>query len=217
MNLHSVLHQSGQEETIILETPPFHLSTSPPRWLWKQYFKNHKSADVRGLTISHLNLDVKTTPPVSIGRFRQHPHYFFYIQSQSGLKIYDEYLVSCEATGCWYGASNQRSVASESFSVDGPMSPSWILNVYQRRWQACQRPESSTSSSCVVLYQATKIHRAIPNPALRHSLLSTVCPLVLQFLLIIFTHRQRATSTIKRPIKRANQSMSCLKIELKHS
>lgn len=141
---------------------------------------------------------------------------FLYSES----KWNDEYLVSCEATGCWYDASNQRSVfASESFSVYGqrPMSPSWILNVYQRRWQSSQRPESSTSSSCVVLYQATKIHRAIPNPALRHSLLSNVCPLVLQFLFIIFTHRQRATSTIKRPIKRVNQSMSCLKIELKHS
>lgn len=33
-------------------------------------------------------------------------------------------------------------------------------------------------------------------------------------LFIIFNHRQRTTSTIKRPIKRANQSMPSLKIEL---
>lgn len=91
---------------------------------------------------------------------------FSFIQSESGFKIHNEYSVSCETTSCWYGTSNQRAIfASESVCVYGqqPMSPSRILNAYQRRWQAILRPESSTSSSCVVLYQATKIHRVIPS------------------------------------------------------
>lgn len=57
-----------REQIIILEAPSFYLSTSPLSWLWKQYFKNDKTADVRGLPIPRTNLESFHTPPVSEGR-----------------------------------------------------------------------------------------------------------------------------------------------------
>lgn len=118
----------------------------------------------------------------------------FDIEDQDGLKKYDEYSISCEATCCWCGASNQRAVfASESFSVYGQKStsPSWILNAYQRWWQARgQKAAQVAAVSCSIRPQRpTEPLTAFPDPAL--SLKSTVCPLVLPFLFIISTHRQQ--------------------------
>lgn len=165
----------------------------------------------------------------------------FDVESRAGLKKYDEYS---KATCCWYGASNQRAVfTSECFSVYGQqsMSPSWILNAYQRRWQArgqkaaqvaavlCsirpQRstepltsiPKSSTISieHCVSPCTAISLHYIYPQTAESGTSgqPQSAADWPPSF---IGPDKEPPLQESKRGIKRANRSMPSLKIELKH-
>lgn len=137
--------------------------------------------------------------------------------------------------------SNQRAVfACECFSVYGQqsMSPSWILNAYQRWWQdRGQKAVQVVAVLCSIRPQRfTEPLTSIPN----NNQYGTLCvPLYGHFsslhpptdstewnhvshgLLLIGHHRLLAWTKShlyrnQRHIKRASQSMPSLKIVLKH-
>lgn len=111
------------------------------------------------------------TPHLPLREWTFNSCVIFDIEGQDGLKKHDEYSISCEATCCWYGASNQRAVfAFECFSVYGQKStsPSWILNAYQRWWQARgQKAAQVAAVWCSIRPQRpTEPLTVIPDPAL---------------------------------------------------
>ena len=168
---------SWREQIIILEAPSFYLSSSPPSWLWKQYFKNDKSVDVRGLPISHINLACFHTPPVSEGRDLQWLHNFRNWEPR-WIKNDNEYSISCEATWCWFGANNQRAVfASECSSVYGQrsMSPSWILNAYQRWWQARGQEAAQVAAVLCSIRPQRSTEPLTATPKIQHYLHRALC------------------------------------------
>lgn len=135
-----------------------------------------------------------------------------------------------------YGASNQRAFFLVLLCLWAAVHKPQLNTKCLSEMVAGQRPESSTSSSCVVLYQATKIHRATNcNPksstiTIEHCVSCTaislhyIHPQTAEWnhnLLLIGHHRLVAQTKShlyrnQRHIKTANQSMPRLKIELKH-
>lgn len=149
--------------------------------------------------------------------------------------------VSHEAICCWYGTSNEKAVlACECFSVYGQqsMSPSWILNAYQRQSPArSQKAVQVAAVLCSIRLQrfTEPLTSILNNYQYRALCVSLHCHFsslhpptdsiewnhVSHGLLLIRHHRllARTKSNLyrnQRNIKRASQCTPSLKIELKY-